>query len=784
MSTDGLNTKSFWIEAVRFDSPMMALDDRILNKQVETLYGPIRSLVIGALTGIFVGMVVTIHTGSPFLAAFVVISTVVVAGRLLLVRAYQAARAQDRVSSAAEKWEKRYRNGAWIHASTVGGFALATFLISDHAVDHLVTIAQVCGYTSGVSARNAGRRTIATGQLVLILTPVIVGAALMAEPMYWALALLILLYMAAALEIVRYHHANNLRLLLLNDEKSALAVELALQNERFDVALSNMSHALCMVDAEKRFVVANDRFCEMFSLHPDHVHGTHIRDIVQRASDLLTGSIREAEEITAHFEERLNSRKPSSSILHLADGRIVSLSQQPISGGGNVVIMEDVTERQTSEERVAHMATHDALTDLPNRILFRTRLNEHLAGGVNDGKTVAVLMLDLDRFKAVNDGFGHPAGDELLRQVALRLRGAIGEHDTVARLGGDEFVILAAQTTRPAILEFSARLIECLSEPYELDGQTVEVGASMGAAFAPDDGLVPEDLLKKADLALYQAKADGRGALRCFLPRMNETLQARIRLEHDLRLAMERQEFVLHYQPQVDLLTGRIAGVEALLRWEHPIRGCVSPADFIPLAEETGIIIPLGAWVLRQACRDAATWPGDVPVAANLSPVQFRGNDLVPTVMDALAASGLAPGRLELEITESTLLVNTQTTMEALHRLREFGIRVAMDDFGIGYSSLAYLRSFPFDKIKIDRSFVTEIDTSEDCAAIIRAVAGLGHSLGVVTTAEGVETSEQHDLVVSEGCTQMQGYYFSPPRPLPEIVAMLQAQTAAEQLAA
>ena len=760
------------------------IDERILGKQIETLYGPVRSLVIGAFCCTLVGIVVTVHTGSAILAGFVVLMSVVAAGRLLLIQAYRKEKSRDRVRDAALIWERRYRISAWIHAATVGGFVLATFTISDNVVDQLVVVAQMCGYTSGVASRNAGSLRIATGQLGLILTPAIIGSAMIAEPMHMTLAVVMFLYLAAAIEIVHYHHANTLHLLILNDEKSALAGELALQNERFDAALSNMSHGLCMVDAEQRFVVANQRFCEMFGLSVQAVHGLKVRDIVDRASSLLTGTTLEAAAISAHFEERLNSRQASSSTLNLADGRILALSQQPISGGGNVVIMEDVTERQRAETRITHMATHDALTDLPNRTLFRQRLNDRLAAFGAASHPFAVLMLDLDRFKVVNDSFGHPTGDALLRQVGERISSTLCGEDTVARLGGDEFAVLTADGSKSGVDGLSARLIARLSEPYDLDGRAVEIGVSIGAAFAPLDGSSPEELLKMSDMALYQAKAEGRGVLRYFSATMDAELKVRNDLEHDLRHALERGEFVLHYQPQVDLASGRIVGVEALVRWEHPVRGLVGPNDFIPFAEDTGLIVQIGAWVVRQACFDAVSWPGDIRVAVNLSPVQFDGGDLWETILEALAASGLDPRRLELEITESTLLANTEATVAMLHRLRDRGIRVAMDDFGIGYSSLAYLRSFPFDKIKIDRTFVSEIMTSDDCAAIVRAVAGLGQSLGVATTAEGVETSAQEEMVRRQGCTEMQGYYFSPPRPASDIVAMLKAQADAAQIAA
>jgi diguanylate cyclase (GGDEF)-like protein len=435
-----------------------------------------------------------------------------------------------------------------------------------------------------------------------------------------------------------------------------------------------------------------------------------------------------------------------------------------------------------SRARVRHQALHDGLTGLPNRLLLQERLGQALAHarrggtGAAGGGAVAVLCLDLDRFKPVNDTLGHAVGDALLCAAAERLRGHVREEDTVARLGGDEFAILQAGVAQPeGAGALARRLVEALGQPFEVDGHQLVVGASVGIALAPGDGADPDDLLKKADMALYRAKADGRGTFRSFEPGMDAKLHARRLLELDLRKALASGGFELHYQPLVDLRTGAIAAFEALLRWPHPSRGMVPPAEFVPLAEEVGLIVPLGEWVLHRACEDAAGWPGEVRVAVNLSAVQFRGDALVPSVVAALAASGLPAERLELEITEGVLLQDGEATLATLRDLRALGVRVAMDDFGTGYSSLGYLRSFPFDKIKIDRSFVGELGASPDCEAIVRAVTGLGGSLGIATTAEGVETAEQLERLRAEGCDEAQGYHLGRPMPAREAALLLGA---------
>jgi diguanylate cyclase (GGDEF)-like protein len=418
------------------------------------------------------------------------------------------------------------------------------------------------------------------------------------------------------------------------------------------------------------------------------------------------------------------------------------------------------------------MARHDALTDLPNRASVR-EIGVEMMGQSCHGQTLAVLCLDLDRFKPVNDSYGHALGDGLLRAVAERLRSHVRTRDVVARLGGDEFVVLHRVDDASGAAGLAQRLIQVISAPYELNGLTVEIGMSVGIAFADGEGRDIERLLKNADMALYEAKAAGRGTYCLFEPQMDESARERTQLERELREALAFGRFEVHYQPLVDLNRNRIKGLEALVRWRHPERGLISPAVFIPIAEETGLIVPLGDWVLNQACRDAATLPDDISIAVNVSALQLRNRNFAQSVLMALASSGLKATRLELEITESVLLDDTESNLETLHTLRRLGVRISMDDFGTGYSSISYLRRFPFDKIKIDRSFVRDSAGRSDAGAIIRAIVGLGISLGITTLVEGVETEAQLETVRAEGAQEIQGYLFSPPRPLSEITEML-----------
>jgi diguanylate cyclase (GGDEF)-like protein/PAS domain S-box-containing protein len=434
----------------------------------------------------------------------------------------------------------------------------------------------------------------------------------------------------------------------------------------------------------------------------------------------------------------------------------------------------DITERKRAEARVAHMAHHDALTGLPNRVLLRLKLEDALARIRRNGKNVATLCIDLDNFKSVNDALGHSHGDHLLQRVAERIRSVLREHDTAARLGGDEFAVVQTDVDDPAdVSALARRLIADISEPFDVMGHQVVVGASIGIAIAPVDGEDADALLKNAELASYRAKAEGKGAFCFFETGMDARAQARRRLEMDLRAAMAADELEVHYQPLVNLASDTVSGFEALVRWRHPERGFVPPSEFIPVAEETGLIVPLGTYVLSKACRDAAHWPGDTKLAVNLSPLQFRTGSLFATVKRALEESGLPASRLELEITETVLLEKVDHIIATLHALRAIGVRISMDDFGTGYSSLSYLRKFPFDKIKIDRSFVHGLGSNADSRAIVRAILSLGASLGITITAEGVETEDELACLKAEGCNEGQGFLFSKARPQHEVLELL-----------
>ena len=468
-----------------------------------------------------------------------------------------------------------------------------------------------------------------------------------------------------------------------------------------------------------------------------------------------------------------------------ADGALIDLaiySRHLVYNDQPAVLLAlmDITERKRAEARLAFMAQHDSLTGLPNRNLLRQNMDEILLHTRRSAEKVAVLVLGLDNFKAVNDTLGHGIGDKLLRGVAKRLRSTLREEDTLARLNSDEFAIVQSGLTRPEdVVMLAKRLLEAIADPYLLDGHSVVIGASIGIAMAPGDGDESEKLLKNADMALSRAKNDSRGTFSFFEAEMDARAQSRRKIELDLRDAIQNDVLRPHYQPLICLSTGRITGFEALVRWPDPERGMISPAEFIPVAEETGLINGLGGLMLRRACADAAKWPDDVRVAVNLSPLQFRTGNLLSIVMDALKQSGLPAKRLELEITETLLLEKSSQVLATLHALRALGVRISMDDFGTGYSSLSYLRSFPFDKIKIDQSFVRDLGSNRDAQAIVRSIISLGMGLGVTITAEGVETEAELSCLRAEGCHEGQGFLFSRARPNVEIVRLLEAQSGA-----
>ncbi len=553
--------------------------------------------------------------------------------------------------------------------------------------------------------------------------------------------------------------------------------DLAEQNRRFNVALANMSQGLCMFDEEQRLVVCNDRYIEMYGLSKDLAEpGTPFRKIIESriAAGLYGGTNPEK-----YLEERLAAaRDPVSTtkVQELPDGRKIAIMHQPMEHGGWVATHEDITQLRRIEAQLSHVSRHDALTDLPNRVQLRECMESCLKRTEAEGTSLVVVLIDLARFKEVNDALGPSVGDALLQGASQRLWRRLKGVEMLACIGGDEFVVLQmAEKPAMAAAALAKKVHGILSTSFDVDDHQIVVSAYIGIAIAPNDGGDPDQLLKNADLALTRAKVYGPGNSRFFERDMDQHMQARHTLERDLRAALPNGEFMLYYQPQLNLERNEITGFEALLRWNHPTRGLVPPAEFIPLAEETGLIVPIGEWTLRQACSDAAHWPKGVKVAVNLSAAQFRFGNVRQAVISALGGSNLLPQGLELEVTESVLLQDGEGVAETLNSLHDIGVGIALDDFGTGYSSLSYLRRFSFDKIKIDQSFIQGLtDRPNTSLAIVRSIVALGASLGIATNAEGVETTEQFERARAEGCTEAQGFLIGAARPLRDAMPMLE----------
>ncbi len=529
--------------------------------------------------------------------------------------------------------------------------------------------------------------------------------------------------------------------------------------------IESLAQGFLMFNSQRKLLIRNSHFDTMFpALAEIFMPGMPYEELLWQ--ELVDDGAKNfgAASLAGEFQMRSSADAPPHAAYERQIGpdRWIQINESRMPDGALTVLYTDVSELKSRERKIHHLAHHDSLTGLPNRVLFRIRLEEVLSDTALSDAQTAIMCLDLDHFKYVNDTLGHPAGDKLLQAVAARLKTCLRENDTAARLGGDEFAVIIRDLPNADYAgRLARRIIQALSVPVEIGDQQVITGTSIGIALSSNGEGDADTLLKCADLALYRAKSDGRGSYRFFESEMDARAQERRRLEMDLRHAIDHAELEVHYQPFVDVYSDRIVGVEALVRWQHPVRGLIAPLDFIGLAEETGLIIPLGEQVLRRACTDASQWRSDIRIAVNLSPAQFRSRNLIPFIEGVLAETNLNAKRLELEITESLLLRDTDTNLKILHSLKSLGIRISMDDFGTGYSSLGNLRSFPFDKIKIDRSFVKDLASNPDSAAIVRAVLGLGRSLGMSTTAEGVETRDQLNYLRAEGCSEAQGYFFS-----------------------
>jgi len=734
---------------------------------IDSLFETPRPVHVGIVMLAIAASMTALKTGENIIWGCVAL--LILAG---LVRVFDWRRYQERkptlTASEATQWQMRYQVGAMLQASAIGIWGCVTFLSSDDAVAHMIALSVITGVVSGGAGRAYGRQWIFQLQAVLVFCPIVIALALCGTPYYIAMSVVTAIFLVVVMQMSGNLHRIFMRALVAREREAALAGQ-------FDTALNNMPHGLCMFRANGRLAVMNHRFSEMMELSDDLVRlGTTADEVVQAC--VVSGAISAAsgKVILAEIQNS-EARDIVTTDPDMLRGRSLSWTFQPMADGGAVVLLEDVTERRNAEARISHLARYDELTELPNRVNFRDEIERLLKMPQDAGHFSALLFVDLDQFKQVNDTLGHPCGDQLLCAVADRLRAMLRPQDFVARFGGDEFVVFQQNINaneEAAIL--ARRIVDHLSERYKIDNHLVEIGASVGIALTSPD-VSADTLLKNADMALYRAKADGRGTFCFFHQEMAQIVESRRILELDLRKALANEEFELFFQPLVNLKSGKITTCESLLRWNHPVRGTVSPVDIIPVAEDMGLIVDLGRWILRKACMECMKWPEAVSVAVNFSPQQFHQREVLSEIRYALEVSGLPAQRLEIEITESSLLRNTQLTHDVLSQLRAIGVRISLDDFGTGYSSLSYLHNFPLQKVKIDRSFLEGIDTDRPLT-LLRGVARLSADLGMQVVVEGIETNEQLELISADGSvTEAQGYLFSRPVPAVRIRQLLNA---------
>jgi diguanylate cyclase (GGDEF)-like protein len=734
---------------------------------IDSLFTDPGPMFAGALCAAIAALMTALSTGNPLLWPCVALLVVTGAVRALDTRQYQKVRS-GLTTEAVARWEVRYQFGAMLYAAALGMWCLVAVMGSDDAVAHMIATSVTLCYVAAGGGRTYGRPWIFHVQMLLAIGPLTFALALNGSPYYLGMALLNVLFFFSLKHISTSLQKIFVRALIAREREAALA-------NQFDTALNNMPHGLAMFRAGGHLAVMNHRFSKMMKLADDFVQrGASVSDICEAC--VVAGTLSAAS--AGLIMQEVEHSRASDIITADPDSkknRSLSWTFQPMADGGTVMLVEDITERKDAEARISHLARYDELTELPNRLNFRDEIGNLLEVQQGAEQLSALLFIDLDQFKQVNDTLGHPCGDQLLCAVAARLREMLRPEDFVARFGGDEFVVFQQNIqTADDAAGLARRIVDRLSERYKIDNHLVEIGASVGIAMT-SRGVSADTLLKNADMALYRAKADGRGTFCFFRDEMAQVVESRRILELDLRKALANEEFELFFQPLVNLKSGRISTCEALIRWNHPVRGTVSPTDIIPIAEDMGLIVDLGRWILRKACMECMKWPEGVSVAVNFSPQQFHQRDVLSEVRYALEVSGLPANRLEIEITESSLLRNTQLTHDVLSQLHSLGVRISLDDFGTGYSSLSYLHNFPLQKVKIDRSFLEGID-SDRPLTLLRGVARLSADLGMSVVVEGIETNEHLELISADGAvTEAQGYLFSPPVPAVRVRQLLNA---------
>ena len=751
-----------------------ALPADIYLPLVDSLYQDRRTLWLGT---IFVtGSVFSTYwkTGEILLLYCALAIVLVACARGIMMYAYFRARPTIVSTEDGRRWEHRYVAGASALYALLGIWCFIAFSRTSDSFAHLVSFSMTGAYVAGIFGRNFANARFVMVQILCTWGPMTAALLIYGNWYHWIFAGLLVPSFLGIKSI-----ADRLRRTLL--DAVITSRDMSLLAKRFDTALNNMPHGLLMFDTKRHIVVSNQKLNQQMGLAPDfELKGASLHDLVESIVKASLISDPNAQSMIEGLEARLSRSDDAAFDVDMRNGRTLEFTVQPMENGGMVILVEDITERKIAEAKINQLAHYDALTGLPNRATFQDTLDATLERAATTGESFAILSIDLDHFKEANDTYGHLIGDGLLSETARRMKAAAGEA-FAARLGGDEFALIVADGAQPATAAALAeRLHANLVDDFQIEGHRLKLSMSIGIAIHPTDGADAKTLMINADAALYRAKADFRGMTMFFEPEMSARLHERYALQEDLRLAIDRGELLLHYQPQLKI-SGEPIGFEALVRWQCPKRGMVAPATFIPIAEESSLIISLGEWVLREACREAASWSQPLTMAVNISPIQFRHGDLPRLVHAILLETGLAAGRLELEITERVMVNDFSRAVSILNRLKSLGVRIAMDDFGTGYSSLSYLQSFRCDKIKIDRAFICDLETNHHSRAIVRAVIGLGQSLDLPILAEGVETEAQHAILVHEGCDEVQGYLTGRPLPISDYADLVGHQLAAQQ---
>lgn len=745
-----------------------AIPAEIYIAQVDSLYQEARTLLVGYITVVGSILLTYWRTMDPALPVAALLFTVVTAARVVNMKAYARARPKIETPEAARRWETWYGVGAASSLAILGTWCLLTLLRMDDGYAQLVSFSITIAYVIGITGRNFGSGRLVNVQILSVATPMIAGLLIYGDGFYRGFAVALAMFFISVSLVCQRLRKNLLDAVVSGLEFSRLA-------GRFDTALSNMPHGLCMFDLGLQIVVANQRFNELLCLPAGiELKGQSLGGLVTQCLEIGALSKVSGNQLSDRVSARLAGSETGKFCVETRGEHTLEFSVERMAASGIVVLVEDITERKRTEAKVNQMARYDALTGLLNRTVLHNRLLE--AATTGNGQTFAVHFIDIDQFKQVNDTLGHSRGDLMLQIAGDRLRRMIGPLDTVARFGGDEFVVLQSRVADKAdASRFAERLLQTLRMPYDIDDGQLRGSASIGIALARDSEGDVERILRNADMALYAAKAAGRDGWCFFEPEMESAAVLRRQLETDLRRALADGAFEIHYQPIIDLKTRRVRVCEALLRWPHPTRGMIPPSEFIPLAEEIGIITDIDRWVLRNACIQCSEWPDDVAVAVNLSALQFAENDVPATVAQALNAAKLAPHRLQIEITETMLLHDTIKSREALEALRRLGVTVSLDDFGTKYSGLSYLHSFPLHKVKIDQSFVRNLSEGR-MMTLLRGIARMSAELGLRVTVEGVETTAQFALIAPEPhIHEVQGYLFARPMAASPLAALLNA---------